>query len=54
MPSRSMKQHRLMEAVKHNPAFAARVGIPQKVGADYAAADRGRDLSKLPARVKPQ
>lgn len=54
MPSRSMKQHRLMEAVKHNPAFAAKVGIPQKVGEDYAAADKGRDLSQLPTRVKPK
>jgi hypothetical protein len=51
MPSRSMKQHRLMEAVKHNRAFARKVGIPQKVGEDYAAADKGRDLSKLPQRV---
>lgn len=47
-----MKQHRLMEAVEHNPAFAARVGIPQKVGADYAAADRGRDLKRLPEKVR--
>lgn len=40
-----------MEAVKHNPAFAAKVGIPQKVGADYSDADKGKDLSKLPTRV---
>jgi hypothetical protein len=53
MPSRSLKQHRLMEAVKHNLQFARKVGIPQKVGADYAAADKGRDLSKLPDKVKP-
>jgi hypothetical protein len=48
-----MKQHRLMEAVKHNPEFAAKVGIPQKVGEDYAAADKERDLSTLPDKVKP-
>jgi len=47
-----MRQHRLMEAVKHNPKFAREVGIPQKVGADFAAADKGRDLSKLPVKVK--
>jgi hypothetical protein len=41
-----------MHAVAANPAFARKVGIPQKVGADYAAADKGRDLSKLPTRVK--
>lgn len=52
MPSRSLKQARLMQAVAHNPKFAREVGIPQKVGADYAAADKGRDLSKLPTKVK--
>lgn len=52
MPSRSMKQHRLMEAVAHNPAFAAKVGIDPKVGKDYSAADKGRDLAKLPEKVK--
>lgn len=41
-----------MQAVAHNPQFARKVGIPQKVGADYAAADQGRDLAKLPKRVK--
>lgn len=51
MPSRSQKQARLMQAVAHNPAFAKKVGIPQAVGTDYAAADKGRDLSKLPQRV---
>lgn len=40
-----------MQAVAHNPAFAKKVGIPQAVGTDYAAADKGRDLSKLPQRV---
>ena len=40
MPSMSAKQHRLMEAVAHNPAFAKKVGIPQKVGKDFAAADK--------------
>lgn len=40
MPSRSPAQHRLMEAVAHNPAFAHKVGIPQKVGQDFATADR--------------
>lgn len=52
MPSRSLKQHRLMEAVKHNPEFARKVGIPQSVGADFAAADKGRDLKGLPEKVK--
>ena len=41
MPSKSAKQHRLMEAVAHSPKFAKKVGIPQKVGKDFAAADVG-------------
>jgi len=42
MPSKSAKQHRLMEAVAHNPAFAKKVGIPQSVGRDFSAADQAR------------
>jgi len=40
MPSKSAKQHNLMEAVAHNPKFAKKVGIPQSVGKDFAAADK--------------
>lgn len=29
-----------MQAVAHNPKFAAKVGIPVKVGKDFAAADK--------------
>jgi len=48
-----------MEAVSHSPAFAQKAGIPQKVGADFSAADdaagitgnkgavRGRALAKV-------
>lgn len=32
----------MMEAVAHNPAFAKKVGIPQSVGKDFAAADKGK------------
>ena len=46
MPSKSQKQHNLMEAVAHNPAFAAKAGIPQKVGQDFAAADKGSSKFK--------
>ena len=42
MPSKSPAQHNLMEAVAHNPAFAKKVGIPQKVGKDFAKADEGK------------
>ena len=39
MPSKSPSQHRLMEAVAHNPAFAKKTGIPQKVGKEFSKAD---------------
>mgnify|MGYP003346838902 FL=1 len=42
MPSVSKKQHNLMAAVAHNPAFAKKVGIPQSVGKDFSEADKGR------------
>jgi hypothetical protein len=31
-----------MEAVAHNPAFAKKVGIPAKVGKEFAKADEGK------------
>ena len=31
-----------MEAVAHNPAFAKKAGIPQKVGKEFAKADEGK------------
>jgi hypothetical protein len=40
VPSSSLKQHRLMEAVAHSPKFAKKVGIPTSVGKDFAAADK--------------
>lgn len=40
MPSQSAKQHRFMEAIKHNPKFAKKAGVPQTVGADFVAADK--------------
>jgi hypothetical protein len=41
-----------MEAVAHDPGFAKKAGIPQKVGQDYALADIGRKLGGLPETVK--
>lgn len=46
MPSTSAAQHRLMEAVAHSPKFAAKVGIPQKVGRDFAEADKAKGYAK--------
>ena len=42
MPSTSAKQHRFMEAIAHNSAFAKKAGVPQSVGKDFAAADKGK------------
>jgi len=46
MPSSSKKQHNFMEAVAHSPAFAKKVGVPQSVGKDFSAADKGRKFGK--------
>jgi hypothetical protein len=46
MPSSSKKQHNFMAAVANNPSFAKKVGVPQSVGKDFSAADKGRKFSK--------
>lgn len=45
MPSVSGKQHRFMEMVAHDPAAAKRVGVPQSVGKEFAAADKGKNFA---------
>jgi hypothetical protein len=40
MPSKSAKQHRFMEAAAHNPKFAKKAHIPQKVAKEFVAADK--------------
>lgn len=50
MPSKSKSQHKLMEAVAHSPAFAKKVNIPQKVGKEFVAADKGKQ--QQPAKKK--
>lgn len=58
MPSKSQAQHRFMEAVAHSPKFAAEVGVSQKVGKDFAKADKKTGITgnakKLPKRAKPK
>ena len=46
MPSNSAKQHRFMEAVAHNPAFAKKAGVPQNVGQDFSKADKGKTFKQ--------
>ena len=52
MPSKSKAQKKLMNAVAHSKEFAKKVGIPQKVGKDFAAADKAAGKRKLPTRKK--
>lgn len=52
MPSESRAQAGFMRAVDHNPEFAKKVGVPQSVGKEFVMADVGRNLSKLPRKVK--
>lgn len=52
MPSVSPKQHRFMEMVAHNPGAAKRVGVPQKVGQDFADADAAKG-NKMRRALKP-
>lgn len=54
-PSESGPQHRLMEGVAHDPKFAKKVGIPQKVGTDFVLADVGKKFGpvhKAPKRKR--
>ena len=46
MPSTSKKQHNFMEAIAHSEKFAKKVGVPQSVGKDFAAADKGKKFRK--------
>lgn len=44
MPSKSPAQARTMAAAAHNPAFAKKVGIPQKVAKEFNLADKGKGI----------
>jgi hypothetical protein len=46
MPSSSKKQHKFMEAIAHNKAFAKKVGVPQSVGQEFSNADKGKTFKK--------
>lgn len=39
MPSKSKKQAKLMAAAAHDPAFAKKAGVPQKVAKEFNEAD---------------
>jgi hypothetical protein len=42
----SKKQHNLMVMVANNPAKAKELGIPQKVGAEFTKADKGKTFKR--------
>lgn len=52
MPSKSKSQARLMAAAAHDPAFAKKVGVPQKVARDFNSADAGTGILKGPRQMK--
>lgn len=53
MPSKSPAQARMMVAAAHNPAFAAKVGVPVKVATDFNQADKGTAIFG-PEKAKKQ
>lgn len=40
MPSRSKKQHDLMQAVAHSVEFSKKAGVPQSVAREFTQADK--------------
>lgn len=51
MPTVSRQQQKLMFAAANNPAVAKKVGVPQSVAQDFAAADVARGPKALPKTV---
>lgn len=49
MPSKSEAQAKTMQAAKHNAAFAKKMKIPQKVAAEFVAADEQEKISEADA-----
>lgn len=52
MPSASKRQHNLMEAAAHDPAFAKKAGVPQSVGREFVKADKAKKLYTHPSSRK--
>ena len=46
MPSKNLKQHRLMAMVANDPKAAKRLKIPQSVGEEFMKADKGKKFGK--------
>ncbi len=41
-----------MELVAHDKKAAKRLNIPQSIGHEFVMADKGKDVSNLPSKVK--
>jgi hypothetical protein len=54
MPSKSMKQARLMAAAAHSKEFAKKVGVPMKVAKEFNQEDKGSKLLKKAMKSKPK
>jgi hypothetical protein len=50
--SKSQSQARMMAGAAHNPKFAKKVGVATKVAKEFNKADTGKDISRLPKKVK--
>jgi hypothetical protein len=48
MPSKSKSQKRLMAAAAHNPKFAKKAGVPQKVAKEFNEADQRSSRKTAP------
>ena len=44
MPSKSPAQARMMTAAAHDPKFAKKVGVPQKVAKEFNQADKAKTM----------
>ena len=51
MPSETAKQARTMAAAAHDPNFAKRMGIPQKVAREFNQAEKGKKLAEAMKRM---
>ena len=53
MPSKTKKQAKFMAAVANSPKFAKKVGVPQSVGKEFAAADKAKEDNEYRGELPP-
>jgi len=52
MPSKSEKQARMMAGAAHDPAFAKKMGVPQKVAKEFNRADAASGMMSKAMKKK--